>query len=201
MALALPTSPQPFNASPRPLVPGRWQKPGAIGGAETYLDRLGARWALDIVMPRLKPEPDGRTWAAILTRAAMEGEEVLFPWPQPGLVIGSPGTPLVAGAGQAGTTLNADGFSASYAIRAGQFFSIVSGGRRYIHSVRTAVTASGGGVAALSIVPPLRVSPTDNAVLEFAIPLIQGKLTGEQPGWTFIPARVEQLRFSIEETR
>ena len=45
----------------------------------------------------------------------------------------------------------------------------------------------------------LRISPADGDVCEFGLPMIEGKLAGDDKGWTMIPARVQGLSFTISE--
>ena len=115
-----------------------------------------------------------REWAVDLNRALRDG--VTMRIRQPGLVIGNPGAPKVNGAGQTGTTLQADGFSAGYAVRKGQFFALIASGQRYLHQAAVGASASAGGVLAISIEPRLRLSPADNADIEFANVSIDGLL-------------------------
>lgn len=195
MPITLPTPRLPQSATPRLMNMGSWQG----GGADQFVERLGTRWALDVQMPRLRPEPDGRVFGAALANAHASGDTVLWPWPQPGLDLGTPGTPRVNGANQAGKVLVADGFTAGYVPRAGQFFSIVSGGRRYLHQIAADVTANGSGQASLQLTTRLRVPPADNAVLEFGAPFIEGKLAGDSVQWTLAAYRIDPIAFSIEE--
>ena len=55
------------------------------------------------------------------------------------------------------------------------------------------------GTAIIPIGPMLRITPADGDVCEFAVPMIEGKLSGDQSGWTMIPARVRGLSFTISE--
>ncbi|MEI9964374.1 MAG: hypothetical protein WDM92_06380 [Caulobacteraceae bacterium] len=103
------------------------------------------------------------------------------------------------GANQAGTTLNADGFTPGATIPAGAWFSTVIGTRSYLYLVSAAVTANGSGVAALPVAPMLRRSPTDNAALSFAAPVIEGFVTGDQIGWDLDTLRTVGLSFTITE--
>lgn len=175
MAIELPQPRLPRSAVPKLLDWGADQKsPG--GGAFQRLNRLGNRFALEISYPRLKPEPDGRILASRLRRAKTEG--ALFPFPQPGLVIGNPGAPVVNGSGQAGTTINLRGFAIGYTVREGQFFSIIHGGRRYLHCANANATANGSGQVTLSIHPMLRIVTADGAICEFTKPYIEGIVAG-----------------------
>lgn len=157
-----------------------------LGGAVQYLNRLGTRWAIDVTIPIQRSGSDARTWSAALAQAKINGAMIWLR--QDGFNPGTPGAPLVNGAGQMGTTLVVDGFAAAYQAKAGQFFSIVTGGRRYVHMIAADTAANGSGQANLPIFPMLRVSPTDNAVCEFAKPYLQGSLAGNEVSWTRLPA-------------
>src|SRR3546814_15342846 len=91
----------------------------------------------------MRSEPDGRIYASKLRRALQQG--AIFSWPQDQFTVGTVGTPLVNGAGQTGSTLVLDGFAASYPVREGNFFSILHGGRYYLHRASPATTPNGAG--------------------------------------------------------
>lgn len=202
MTIALPTSPLPKSATIRPVLFGG-PLLADLGGEDQWLNRLGSRWELEVTTPRLKPEPDGRQWTSALAQAWFTGERVSFAVPQPGLAIGSPGAPVVNGGGQTGSSLFIRNFTPGYFLRVGQFFSIASGGRRYLHKVAGTgdFGADGLGLSSFPIQPMIRVSPTDGAVCEFLNPTIEGLLIGDERQWTQAPARTEPLRFVIRETR
>lgn len=171
---------------------------GALGGSTQRLNRLGNRWRVDLELP-VMTAAQAREWSADLVAGRSNG--VLWKLRQVGLDIGSPGTPLVNGASQSGNTLACDGFSASYEAKKGQFFSIIISGQRYCYQVRTTTTAVAGAFAALPIETALRVSPADNATLEFAEPYIQGLLT-DVPSWVNDADHLARgFSFAIEESR
>ena len=195
MPVTLPTEPAPEDIGWVPVDFGGTLQ-GPLGGRAQRVNRLGNRWAMRVEIPKMSVE-DGLIWSAALVRAVQSG--ALYQVRQPGLDIGTPGMPLVNGANQAGSVLIADGFTAGYEMVAGQFFSIIVSGRRYLHQIAADVTASGGGAATLAITPALRVSPADNAVLEFAQPYIEG-LLGDLPSWFFRTGRIARgFAFTIEE--
>lgn len=175
MAIELPQPRLPQSAIPRLLDWGADQK-APMGGAFQRLNRLGNRFALVITYPRLKPEPDGRILAARLRRAKTEG--ALFPVPQPGLDIGNPGAPVVNGADQSGSTLILRGFAAGYVLREGQFFSIIHGGRRYLHAANADAVATAAGGMTVNLHPMLRIRPANGAIVEVAKPYIEGIVDG-----------------------
>src|SRR3546814_12881129 len=94
---------------------------------------------------------NGRIFVSRLLQAKQD--RLLMDWPQPGFTIGAPGSPLVSTAASGGTALAIKSLTPSYAIREGQFFSIVHGGRRYVHMFTASVVASGTGTVTASIFP------------------------------------------------
>lgn len=198
MTIYLPSTPLPAKATPAPVVFGGWQTP-PTGGVESWLGFMGCRMSMAITTPNLLPEPDGRLWTAALLDAWLTGETIACRFPQPGFDVRAPGAAVVDGAGQAGTTLNLRGLTPSYVIRRRQLFSIVSGGRRYLHYARAQAIADGTGKVAVPIGPMLRIQPADGDIAELGAPMIEGKLAGDDKGWTMIPARVQGLSFTISE--
>ena len=196
MAIELPQPRLPNRAVPKLLDWGADQK-APMGGAYQRLNRLGNRFALENTYPRLKPEPDGRILASRLRRAKTEG--ALFPVPQPGLEIGNPGAPVVNGAGQAGLALLLRGFTAGYTVREGQFFSIIHGGRRYLHCAEGDAVANEAGGIVLGLYPMLRVRPSDGALCEFARPMIEGIVSGASIDLELTSARADIPAILITE--
>lgn len=199
MSVALPLSPAPTEAEPTYLDWGGILRP-IFGGSLQKLNRMGDRYAIDVTMPPMRMESTGRLWVADLILAQRQG--AIFPWPQLDLVIGSPGAPVVDGTGQAGALINLRGFTAGYVVRKGQFFSIIHGGRRYLHMASAEMTAGGDGkIAALPIAPMLRVQPSNGAICEFAAPKIEGFIEGDARSWTLNVARFTGLSFRIIEAK
>lgn len=196
MTITLPTSPLAASAKPR-LVSNAVQTQPIVGGVVQRKGRLGTRWALDVTLPPMR-YATAMAWMADL--AASETQEVVLTWPQPPAVVGVIGAPVVNGGGQSGSSLAVRAASAGYAFKKGLFFSIVEGGRRYLHQVAAAVTANGAGVATLSVTPMLRVSPADGATLEFTTPKIQG-WAQVSPGWDIDTAMHVGLSLSVSEGR
>lgn len=195
MAVSLPTTPGPQSAQPTLLDFGAVLEPG-LGGASQYIGRLGDRYEVAVQMPPMKPET-ARIFISRLAQA--KKSSLVMPFPQPGVTVGAEGVPRVNGAGQAGTFLAIDGLPASKVLRDGWFFSILTGGRRYIHQLAADSTASAGGAATIQFEPMLRVSPADNAVIEFATPMIEGFVQGNGLPWDIDTARNVGLSFTIRE--
>lgn len=202
MPVLLPYSPF-ITATPRYMHFATKHVP-ILGGEEQQINRPGSRFALEVELPvRLYAEigsAGAMEWISKLNQAM--ADEALFQFPQSGLAISNPGIPRVNGAGQAGTLLNADGFAASWSWRDGQFFNIITGGNRYLHHWRANGAATSSGVAnAMPIFPLLRVSPDDNALIDAATPMIQGKIDGDAHEWTIDRMRRVGIKFTIIEKR
>jgi hypothetical protein len=166
--LTLPTVPAPRSMSIE-LVTAKNTLTPAFGGSDQELLRKGTRYALSFEVGPMA-YATSMDWDDLMA----EGDTVLMRVYQPGLVIGTPGTPLVNGAGQAGTSLVIDGLTAGYVIRKGQFLSIVTAGQRYLYRARASATANGSGQATVQFRNMLRRPPADNDVVEIAQPMIEG---------------------------
>ncbi len=198
MSVALPSHPAPVAAEPSYIDWGGVLRP-VFGGALQKLRRLGDRFALAVELPPLDNVELGMAWISALIAARREG--AIMNWPLAGFRPGVTGFPVVFGAGNAGSQLPITGLAPGYPVRPGQFFSIIHGGRRYLHEAEAAVTANGNGSVILPIAPMLRISPSDGAVCEFAMPKIEGLLDGDRQSWTLDVALNVGLSFTIMEAR
>ena len=196
MAILLPADPVPQRWTPRMLDWGGELVP-LLGGETQRLNRLGTRFAIDVLLTPTQDAALAQAYIARLHRGRRDGARL--PFPQLNLAIGLPGEVRVDGAGQAGSSLAVKGVAAGYAFREGQFFSLVSNGRRHLHSVSGAATAPASGLLTLAIEPMLRVSPAANDVVEVAAPMIEGFVGGTEPGWTVDIAGTVGLSFTLNE--
>lgn len=183
-------------AAPRLLDWGSELVP-SLGGVTQRLNRLGSRHAIDVSLPPMRIEPDGRLWVSRLKRGKSEG--VKFAFPQVDFDPGAPGTPLIKTAVSGGTSFTIKGLTASYAIKEGQWLSVIHSGRSYLHSVDTQVIADASGDATVTVTPMLRSALSANDVVNFAKPIIEGSLSGNEVAWTLEMARTVGLQFTITE--
>ncbi len=198
-AILLPTRPLPQSAVPKPIDYGAWQEP-ARGGPITRLDQLGSRFAMDVTIPRLRPEPDGRIWVARLVKAI--GGIVEMAFPQVGFDPIAPGSAVVDGADQSGMTIVLRGMTPNYPVREGQFFNLINGDQTkylYMAAANTIVDNSGG--VELPIWPMIRAPLPDGSATNFGRPVIQGRLSGNENGWTLQRAGMSGLQFTITEVK
>lgn len=193
---AIPTT-VPFRTAVPRFIDNDVRLQPPAGGVTQILQRLGSRWALSV---ELAPAKEGTAAFFALQTALLLGRRngASYPWPQPGLSIGTPGSPVVNGAGQVGTTLAIRSGAASYQVRQGQFLNITSGGRRYLRQATAAVTLNGSGAGTLTIWPPLPRPTVDGAAVELAAPVIEGNLT-EALEWPHDLDDWVYFSFSIEE--
>lgn len=193
MSIALPDWPAPAQMTPR-LVTGRAELRPAWGGDVQRLNRAGSRYAIDVQLPTMT-YLDAQAWADIDT----EDQTVTMKIIQPGLEIGSPGTPLVKGASQSGSSLIVDGLTPNHIIQKNRWFTLAISGRLYAYRVATQVVADAAGEATITLRTMLRVSPADNAVIDLAAPRIEGFATVPEGAWATDTAGHVTLAFSIEE--
>jgi hypothetical protein len=168
-----------------------------LGGVTQRIDRLGSRHAISVTVPPKSIEPDGRVWISRIKRAKREGGRIAFP--QVEFAVGTPGVPQVASNVAAGSVIPLKGLTAGYEIREGQWLSVIHVGRSYLYSVDTGVTASGGGLASVTVTPMLRSQLSMNDVVNLAEPVLEGWLSGDEFSWTLEEARTVGLQFSVTE--
>jgi hypothetical protein len=189
--LTLPTDPAPAKMAVA-MVSAKNTLTPAFGGAEQELLRKGTRYALTFSMP-VMTYVQSMEWDDLMA----EGDTVLMRVFQPGLVIANPGTPLVKGAGQAGTSLVIDGLPNGYVIRKGQFLSVVSAGQRFLYRAKASAT-SVAGTATVPLRTMLRRPPNDNDVVEIAQPMIEG-FVRDLGEWSVGVDRLVGLQFTVRE--
>ena len=197
MAITLPATPGPRNITAR-LVSRRRDLEPTFNGPTSRVRRIGSRWSIDFDLPPMTYS-DAMVWVAALTSA--EADTVILAVPQPGFSTGVPGSPLVNGANQLGSTIDLDGFSPSYVATVGQWFNITVSSRLYLYQVATEKMASADVMADLAINPMIRASPANNSAADFTTPKIEGFLSGDQTAWTVDTARHVGLSFTITEAQ
>jgi hypothetical protein len=196
MSVSLPNLPDLVQVSAR-LVDFQSVLTPILGGPVQTIQRLGARFAVDVTLPPLEPADAGKFLAARM-KARAENDTLTLAWPQAEIwsVIG--GSPVVNAAGQSGARLNISGLTANQVIPAGRFFSFVAGGRNYLHMTTLQVTANGAGQVQLHVAPLLRVSPPASAPLNFSAPIVEGLLTGTLE-WSLERLRWTSTAFTLSE--
>lgn len=194
-AIELPVGVAPNDVSPFPVDFGHWLEP-ASGAEEQRVDRMGGRFGGDFVLPPLAPAAAAKVISR-LTEVYFGGT-LRLDWPLLGVSQGSPGSPVVDGAGQSGTALALRGLTPNYTIKEGFWLTLVDeNGRGYLHNNRGVVRADSSGNATLTIAPMLRWPFMDGATVLLARPTIEGKVQG-QP-WKLPVSRLVQVGFTLTE--
>ena len=193
----LPTSPIYVTGSPR-LVSYATDQKSSLGGNTQRLTRLGSRFAIDVQYPPMVYS-DAQQFLVALVQS--ETVALSIPVPQRGLTIGTPGSPVVNGNGQAGLALAIRGAAAGYTVQLGQFLSVITGGRRSLYMCTSATTLNGSGAGTVPIGPMLRTTPSDGDTVELAVPRLEGFLPIGAAKWSIEMLIRIGIAFSIEEDR
>jgi hypothetical protein len=125
-----------------------------------------------IELPPMKRDTASVFLAALLS---LQGTRGTFIFGDPAYTtprgIGT-GTPLVAGAGQTGTTLLTDGWTVSQTgiMLAGDWVQIGSGSTRQLCMVLVNANSDGAGAATLELFPRIRTAFADNTALTVSSP-------------------------------
>lgn len=132
-----------------------------LSGATQTVEFPGARWEVTFTFENLTEDDAGplRAFGARLRGRA--GRFTLHNFARPTPRGSIAGTPLVKGAAQTGNSLLIDGCTVGTTLLAGDFIGV----NGELKMVVVDATADGAGEMTLSIEPPLRASPADNAAI------------------------------------
>ncbi len=170
----------------------------SLGGPTQRLLRLGSRFSIDVAYPPMAYS-DAQTFLTALIQS--EAAALAVPFPQRGLTIGAPGSPVISGGGQAGLFLAIRGAAANYTVQAGQFFSVITGGRRSLYQCQTATVLNASGVGTLPIRPMLRTTPNDGDTVEMLQPYLEGFAPLGAAKWSIEMLVRVGIKFTVTEDR
>lgn len=194
----LPDFPSPNDATPSLVDFGAFLTP-ALGGPVQRVNRMGTRFRISVSMPPMTSRQVGRVWVSRLVRGKQEG--VRMPYPLLDFDPGSPGTVLINGAGQSGTSLIVDGATPNYIFREGQPFSVLTSGKHHLYMVSAETIASNTGTATLPITPMLRRQHLNNDPCYFGEPMIEGFIQGDELSWNLSLEHLIGIQFDITESQ
>jgi len=189
----LPVSPPPAEATIR-IVANRREVRSLVGSNVQRLAGKGAHYALRARLPRMLAA-QVNDWLGLRS----EADTVLMKLPSLGFDPGNPGTPVVDGTQQLGTTLKMRGLTPGYTVRTGQFFNIISAGRHWLFAAAAPATASPDGKISVLMEAMIRHLHTDGDAIELVEPKIEGFATTDDDAWTIDTAGTVGLEFEIEE--
>lgn len=153
-----------------------------LSRAVQTMEMPGARWVVSFTLPSLNAA-DAAAMRAFLARLRGEaGRFYLHNMSQTRPRGIATGTPLVAGAGQSGTSLTTDGWTPSQAgiLKAGDFIGLNGELKMVVADCDSDAT----GAATVVFEPPLRSSPADNAAIVLSKPTAVFKLDESRSAWT-----------------
>lgn len=162
----------------------------------TPLTRTGDHFAME-VDPGALSTACGRELLADLARGV--GERIRVPLPEPGVDKGAPGTPLVNGADQAGTSLDLDGLTPQFPIRKGWFITVETADGSSAHIITSEVIVDAAGAATVTFWPELWLPPADNDAVEIVDPYIEGLIVDDGDQTSGLAPAVMTDSFVVEE--
>jgi hypothetical protein len=198
--LSLPATPGFSRLTFKPFVVAGGSPSTFTKQQQSYL-YPGEGWALSATLPpmkRLLVEP----WICFLLALRGKSGSFLFgssTWATPQGI--ATGTPLVRGAGQIGTVLLTDGWTASQTgiLKAGDMIQLGTGTTQRIYKSLLDVNSDGSGIASIDLFPRLRESPADNAAVTISSCKGAFRLANNQPTWDIDTACIYGIGFEAEE--
>lgn len=202
MTFSLPSTPG-FNAVDWRLKDGREMTRSELTGSGLIVDRGAEYWTAKLVLPPMTAD-EAAPWEAAFMRAKTEpfylGPQLRsqpFTYRDAGT---APGTPLVDGGSQTGTTLSTDGWTVGFVIKAGDYVSFSNGTFEELHMVVEDVTVDEVGQADLVLEPPIKISPANNAIIRWDGPRCEMVVAAGQDFVTQIGAGLSvSLEIEVEE--
>ena len=133
----------------------------------------GSAWEADVSLKAMQ-RADAEQWVSWFLK--LDGQFGTFLMGDPngatarGSASSTPGTPVVNGADQTGTTLSIDGCpaSASGYLLAGDYIQLGSGSTSKLYKVLSDVITNASGEADIDVYPQINVAPSDNATITVA---------------------------------
>lgn len=166
-----------------------------LSGVEQVLERQGAKWAAEYVLPPMKRAVAANWVAFLVSLRGRRGTFYGFDPDAKSMLGTATGTFAVNGGSQTGNTLAIDGLSASGTILRGTYIQVGV----YLYMVVEDGTANGSGEVTLSIEPGLRTSPANNDSVTVSNPKCVMRLADDAVSWDANRASVFGIQFSAIE--
>ena len=192
--ITYPSTPKPQGMSWRLVMPAQTNVSDWTGRRQTVASGRGW-WEAQITFPPIVGSANINAWRSFIAKARGAANEFQVPV-DPVAQSAATATPLVNGAGQFGRTLSTDGWPTSTTVlQAGQYVTI----NNQLLQLTENVTSNGSGVATLTFEPPIRVSPSDNAAIEYKNPYCLMYLV-EEPTLSVETGYVYSLSLNLRES-
>jgi len=164
----------------------------------------GQQWEADIMLPPMTRD-EGEEWVSFLVK--LKGQQGTFLLGDPsgvtprGSAATTPGTPLVNGAGQVGSSLTIDGLpvSTSGYLKSGDYIQLGSLSGSTLHKVLNDVDSNASGEASIDIYPSIRLAPADNATVTVSNAKGVFRLASNETSWSINEVTHFGITFSAVE--
>jgi len=164
----------------------------------------GQRWEAEISLPPMQ-RANAETWVSFLVSLA--GARGTFTMGDPngatarGTASVTPGTPVVNGSGQTGSSLTVDGLPTSETgyLKAGDYIQLGGGSSATLHKVMQDVDSNASGQAAIELWPYIRTAPADDATVVVSNAVGVFRLAGNQTNWSINNAAFYGISFAAIE--
>ena len=192
--ITFPSSPKPQAMSWLLNQPSQVNISSWTGKRQVFASGRGW-WECELTLPPIVGTSSVNVWRAFLAKT--QGSANVFQVPvDPTAQSSAVASPLVNGGSQTGRSLITDGWPVSSTVlSAGQFVTI----NDQLLQLTADVVSNGSGQATISFEPAIRVSPSDNAPIEFKNPYCLMYLT-EKPSLSVEAGYVYSLSLSLRES-
>lgn len=192
--ITFPSSPKPSTMSWRLVQPAQ-QNISQWTGARQVLASGRGWWECSLTLPPIVGETAVNSWRAFTALARGAANDFRVPVNELSQ-SSSTATPQINGANQTGRSLNTDGWpNSTTVLYAGQFVTI---GNQLLQ-LTADISSNASGQATISFEPAIRVSPSDNAAIEFKNPYALMYFV-EDPGYSVEPGLVYSMSFNLRES-
>jgi len=166
-----------------------------LNGSVQTQELPGARWKVSVDYPPLE-DSDAALMRAFLVKLRGQANRVaLWPFDRQTPRGTAGGTPLVMGASQTGASLITDGWTVGATLLEGDFFQVGT----QLFMVAANATANGSGQMTITVEPPIRTSPADNAPLTTNKPSATFMLMDQEIGWDVQTRGLSDFSFDLIE--
>lgn len=192
--ITFPSSPKPSGMSWRLKQPAQ-QNISEWTGARQVLASGRGWWECNVTLPPIVGESSVNAWRSFIAKARGAANDFQVPVNEIAQ-SSSTATPRINGAGQTGRSLATDGWpNSTTTLSAGQFVTIGD----QLLQLTADVVSNGTGEATISFEPAIRVSPADNALIEYKNPYALMYFV-EDAGYTVEPGLVYSISLNLRES-
>lgn len=192
--ITFPSSPKPAGMSWRLIQPAQ-QNISAWTGARQVMPSGRGWWECSITLPPIVGTSHVNAWRAFMGSAQGATNDFQVPV-SPIAQSTATETARVNGASQTGRSLITDGWPPSTTVLSGGQYVTIN---NQLLQLTSNVTSDASGNATINFAPAIRVSPADNAVIEYKNPYALMFFV-DDPGYSVEPGMVYSISLSLRES-